>query len=105
MTLTFQGRPCTDIASVIYYSARVTDDRDPAQDLRVTLNYSGAISGSTGMSPDGEAFSGGIGPFAWEDHRDVSGTINVTITAVDSAGRTTTMPGAPITLVGCPIIF
>ena len=103
MTLTFQGKPCTNIPSVISYSARVTDDQDSLRG--VTLSYSGVVSGSVGMSQDGDIFSGAIGPFAWEEYGDVSGTISVTITAVDSTGRTTTMPGAPITLVGCPIIF
>ena len=106
MTLTYQGEPCTNIPSVISYSAQVTDDYDPAQELRVTLSYSGAISGSVGMSRDGDVFSGAIGPFAWEDekYQNASGTIDVTIVAVDAAGQTTSISGAGIDLVGCPLI-
>ena len=107
MTLTYKDRACTpNAATTIAYSAVVTDDNDPPEKLAVLLTYSGPgkISGTIKMANRGTLFSGVIGPFAWETHGNAKGEIKIQIQATDSGRKTTTLPGAPITLIGCPLV-
>jgi putative peptide zinc metalloprotease protein len=99
---TYKQAPCGEAGTTISYSAVVTDDNDPADKLQVRLVYSGAVSGSVPMNPDGDTFFGQIGPIAYEDNPNAqNGTITVEITAVDSAGQSSSLSGASIDFIQC----
>jgi hypothetical protein len=82
----------------------VSDDNDPAGDLSVSLVYSGAVSGSVGMTLNGTTFRGTIGPFTFQQVNNAAGAVEVSVTATDSAGRSTTRAAAPIQVLNCVII-
>ncbi|MEV0391633.1 cyclic nucleotide-binding protein [Polymorphospora rubra] len=105
LTLTYKQDPaiCSRVLPAQrVYGVTVRDDRDTTAGLTVELRYSGAVSGTRTMLPRGDTFHATIGPFAYEDHGDLTGRITVTVVATDSDGAATTIRGNPMDLVGCP---
>jgi hypothetical protein len=81
------GDPSTSTAS-----ATVTDDKGVQS---VTVSWSGAGTGSAGMSRDGDVWSGSIGTFT------EPGSVEWTITATDAAGNRSSLTGGKITVSPC----
>jgi hypothetical protein len=82
--------------TVLWPIVKVTDDRDQYLDVRV--HWSGFASGSHIMVPDGFWY-GQVGPILYTS--EGGGTLNVWVTATDSSGTTTTLPGTPVTVIPC----
>jgi RNA polymerase sigma factor (sigma-70 family) len=63
-----------------------------------TVSWSGAGSGSSPMTRDGDTWSGDIGTFT------LGGSVEWAVTGVDAAGNSTTLSGGKITVSDCDII-
>ena len=76
---------------------------DPGGVAQVSVSWGvGSQSGSTSMSSSGEAYTATIGNFPNTTIPvGTSSLVNLTVTATDQAGNTSTRGGSPVTLNSC----
>jgi len=94
--------PCnTGVPTTIPISVVVTDDRTPAQLLRVEVRWSGFAQGSNRMNWDGPFF-GSIGPVPFSQP-NAGGTLKITVIAFDAEGLSSSIDGKPVTVLPCDL--
>ena len=87
--------------TTIPISVVVTDDRTPAQLLRVEVRWSGFAQGSNRMNWDGPFF-GSIGPVPFSQP-NAGGTLKITVIAFDAEGLSSSIDGKPVTVLPCDL--
>jgi putative peptide zinc metalloprotease protein len=97
---------CNGQRTTILYEVSVTDDHDTQSQLSVVFSWSGKyLVGTKKMGIRGSVFYADLGPFTYQQAGNGSGdNLTIKVTATDSGGKSTTITGKPVSVLGCNII-